>query len=67
MLDLVHESSLTKVFNIIFLRTDVPVQKFIAEFKCPLGFSWALDTRFVSRFVMFARVTNPVMNVVTRI
>ena len=69
MLDLVQESSptLTKVFTITFLRPDVPVQKFIAEFKCLLAFSLAFDTKFVSRFVMLARVTNPVMNVVTGI
>ena len=69
MLDLVQESSptLTKVFTITFLRPDVPVQKFIAEFKCLLAFSLAFDTKFVSWFVMLARVTNPVMNVVTGI
>ena len=69
MLDLVQESSptLTKVFTITFLRPDVPVQKLIAEFKCLLAFSLAFDTKFVSRFVMLTRVTNPVMNVVTGI
>ena len=69
MLDLVQgaSSSLTKVFTITSPWPDVPVQQFIAEFKCFLEFSRDFDPRFMSGFVTLASVTHPVTRIVTRI